>query len=77
MAQPKFKDGDNIRLTTKTSASAYGTAFDKGTKATWSKIDGKAFELHKSNSNYAYRVAFWYNNAIVFWNILEQDLQIK
>ncbi|AFS40265.1 MULTISPECIES: hypothetical protein [Leuconostoc] len=61
MAQPKLKDGDNICLTTKASTSAYGTAF----------------ELHKSNSNDAYRVAFWYNNAIVFWNILEQDLQIK
>lgn len=77
VAQPKFKDGDSIRLTTKASASAYGTKFDAGTKGTWGKIDGKAFEYHKSNSSYAYRIAFWYNNAIVFWNILEQDLQKK
>lgn len=77
VAQPKFKDGDSIRLFSKASASSYGTKFDAGTKGTWGKIDGAAKAFKKSNSNYSYRVAFWYNNAIVFWNVLEQDLVKK
>lgn len=75
--KPKFKENDYIRLIDKASASAYNTPIDKGTKSTWGRIDGNPFELHKSNSNFAYRVAFWYPNGVVFWNILEQDLQIK
>lgn len=76
MAQPKFKREDLIKLKSTATHSAYGTPIDNGTKSTWGKII-ESYPMQKSNSQFAYTIAFWYKNSIVFWHILEQDLQSK
>lgn len=71
--KPKFNKDARVKLSPQATHSAYGTAIDNGTKQTFGVID-YSFPMEKSNSKFAYRVAMHYQNTIIFWHFLEQDL---
>ena len=76
--KPKFKNDTQVRLIKGASRASTGTKFTDSVKGTWGKIIySTQLPKTQSKSNFSYRVAFWYQNNITFWSVLEQDLELK
>lgn len=72
-AKVELKQGTKVMLRSVASASAYGTKFnDKVKKATG--VVAYSLPYKKSLSNNLLVVAFQYDNQIIIWNVLEQDI---
>ena len=72
---PELKQGTKVKLIPNAWASTYNTRFDDKVKGAWGKV---AFSqpFNKSSSKRSYAVAFYYDNDITIWNVLEQDLNV-
>ena len=72
---PELKQGTKVKLIPNAWASTYNTRFDDKVKSHQGTV---AFSqpYTKSSSKRSYAVAFYYDNDITIWNVLEQDLTV-
>jgi len=72
-AKVELKQGTKVMLRSVASASAYGTKFNDKVKNSTGVI-AYSVPFKKSYSNNLLVVAFQYDNQIIIWNVLEQDV---
>lgn len=72
---PELKQGTKVKLISNAWASTYDTRFDDNVKNARGTV-AFAQPFNKSHSKRSYAVAFYYDNDITIWNILEQDLNV-